>query len=132
MISHISLGTSRYAEAVAFYSQVLAPLGLKLMRDTGAEAAFGTESQWCFFLYPVAPPEPVTAKGMHVAFDAPSHDHVRAVHDAALQSAACDAFSPRRRPDISETYFGAMFKDLDGHAVEVLTNAEQATEEPRK
>jgi catechol 2,3-dioxygenase-like lactoylglutathione lyase family enzyme len=102
MISHISLGTSRYAEAVAFYSQVLAPLGLKLMRDTGAEAAFGTESQWCFFLYPVASPEQVTAKGTHVAFDAPSHDHVRAVHVAALQSAASDVFSPRRRPATEE------------------------------
>ena len=123
MISHISLGTSRYTEAVTFYSHVLAPLGLRLMRDTGAEAAFGTESHWCFFLYPVAAPEQVTAKGTHVAFEAPSHDQVRAVHDAALQSAASDGFSPRRRPDISETYFGAMFKDLDGHAVEVLTNA---------
>ncbi|WP_158290161.1 VOC family protein [Ramlibacter sp. WS9] len=129
MISHISLGTSRYAEAVAFYSQVLAPLGLKLLRDTGAEAAFGTGSQWCFFLYPVAAPEQVTAKGTHVAFDAPSREQVHAVHETALQSAASDVFSPRRRPDISETYFGAMFKDLDGHAVEVLTNA---IEEPCK
>jgi catechol 2,3-dioxygenase-like lactoylglutathione lyase family enzyme len=123
MIAHVSLGTTRYEEAVAFYTRVLSPLGLRLMRDTGAEAAFGTESHWSFFLYPVAAPEQVTAKGMHLAFEALSQELVHAVHGTALRSAASDVFSPRRRPDISETYFGAMFKDLDGHALEVLTNA---------
>ena len=39
------------------------------------------------------------------------------------QPAGRDLFSPRERPDISPTYFGAMFSDLDGHRIEVLTNA---------
>jgi catechol 2,3-dioxygenase-like lactoylglutathione lyase family enzyme len=76
MIDHVSLGTRRYAEAVAFYSRVLA----------GREA-------------------------------------VAAAHATALGASAQDIFSPRLRPDISETYFGAMFHDLDGHRIEVLTNA---------
>ena len=42
MIDHVSVGTRRYPEAVAFYRQVLAPLGIELLRDTGQEAAFGT------------------------------------------------------------------------------------------
>ena len=33
-----------------------------------------------------------------------------------------DIFTPRERPDISNTYFGAMFHDLDGHRIEVLTH----------
>jgi catechol 2,3-dioxygenase-like lactoylglutathione lyase family enzyme len=128
VIDHISLGTRRYPEAVAFYQQALAPLGMALLRDTGAEAAFGTAAQWSFFLYPVAQDEVVTAKGTHVAMGAPSHAAVAAVHAAALAASAQDLFTPRLRPDISSTYFGAMFLDLDGHRIEVLTNTiEHAT-----
>jgi len=122
MIDHVSLGTRRYAESVAFYSRVLAPLGMALLRDTGAEAAFGTPERWCFFLYPVADDEPVTARGAHVALGAPSRLAVAAAHELALAASARDIFTPRLRPDINETYFGAMFHDLDGHRIEVLTH----------
>jgi len=123
MIDHVSLGTRRYAESVDFYSRVLAPLGLALQRDTGSEAAFGTPERWCFFLYPVPEDEPVTARGAHIALGASDRVAVAATHEVALASAARDIFAPRPRPDISETYFGAMFHDLDGHRIEVLTNA---------
>jgi catechol 2,3-dioxygenase-like lactoylglutathione lyase family enzyme len=123
VINHVSLGTTRYAEAVAFYQQVLAPLGAALQRNTGAEAAFGTPSRWSFFLYPVAADEQVTALGTHVAFASASRAEVALVHQAALAAGAQDLFTPRQRPDISATYFGAMFLDLDGYRIEVLTNA---------
>jgi len=122
MIDHVSLGTAHYAQSVDFYRRVLAPLGLALQRDTGAEAAFGTASQWSFFLYPVDAPEPVTARGTHLAFAAPSRAAVAGAHEAALSASAADLFTPRERPDISASYFGAMFLDLDGHRIEVLTN----------
>lgn len=121
MIDHVSLGTTRYAEAIDFYRAALAPLGLVLLRDTGAEAAFGTESRWSFFLYPAE--APVTARGTHLAFGAPSRAAVAASHEAALAAGGHDIFTPRERPDISATYFGAMFNDLDGHRIEVTTNA---------
>jgi catechol 2,3-dioxygenase-like lactoylglutathione lyase family enzyme len=120
LIDHISLGTQHYAEAVAFYSGVLTPMQVALQRDTGKEAAFGTPARWSFFLYPQG--ERVTAPGTHVAFAAASREQVIAVHAAALAASATDLFSPRTRPDISPTYFGAMFSDLDGHRIEVLTN----------
>lgn len=123
MIDHVSLGSHRYAESVVFYRRVLAPLGLQLQRDTGSEAAFGTPERWCFFLYPVPEGEAVTARGAHVALAAPDRLVVAAIHEVALASAARDIFTPRTRPDISETYFGAMFHDLDGHRIEILTNA---------
>ncbi len=123
MIDHVSLGTRHYTEAVAFYQRALKPLGMELQRDTGAEAAFGTASQWSFFLYPVAEDEHVTAKGTHVALGAASRAAVAAAHAAALATDGKDIFTPRTRPDISTTYFGAMFHDLDGHRIEVTTNA---------
>lgn len=123
MIDHVSLGTTRYAQAVDFYRRALAPLDLELVRDTGQEAGFGAGDRWCFFLYPVDDGSPVTARGMHVALAAPSRAQVEAVHAAALAAAGTDLFTPRERPDISDTYFGAMFLDLDGHRIEVATNA---------
>jgi predicted lactoylglutathione lyase len=47
---------------------------------------------------------------------------VQQAHALALASQGQDIFTPRERPDISTTYFGAMFKDVDGHRIEVLTN----------
>jgi catechol 2,3-dioxygenase-like lactoylglutathione lyase family enzyme len=123
LIDHVSLGTTRYAEAVAFYQRVLAPLGIALLRDTGAEASFGTASHWGFFLYPVASEEKVTARGTHLAFGAASRSEVAAVHETALAASGQDVFTPRERPDISPSYFGAIFLDLDGHRIEVMTNA---------
>ena len=124
MIDHLSLGTHRYAEAVAFYERVLAPLGMRLQRDSGKEAGFGTDARWSFWLYPVPAEHAVTAPGVHVALQAPSRAAVAAVHELALAARAADITSPRARPDISATYFGAMFHDLDGHRIEVLTHAD--------
>lgn len=123
MIDHVSLGTTRYAASVAFYQRVLAPLGLALVRDTGAEASFGTAEQWGFFLYPAPEGAQVTGQGAHLAFKARSRADVRAVHEAALAAEGKDLFTPRERPDINATYFGAMFLDLDGHRIEVVTHA---------
>lgn len=124
MIDHLSLGTHRYADAVAFYARVLAPLGMRLQRDNGKEAGFGSDANWCFWLYPVAADEGVTAPGVHVALGAPSRAAVQAVHELALAAAGRDILSPRLRPDIDDRYFGAMFHDLDGHRIEVLTRAD--------
>ncbi len=98
--------------------------GAGLQRDTGAEAAFGTPDQWCFFVYPADAGQSVIGHRTHVAWAAPSRAAVEAVHAAALARGAADIFTPRLRPDISETYFGAMFTDLDGHRVEVKTDGD--------
>ena len=93
------------------------------MRDTGEEAAFETPSHRSFFLYPVAVEELVVAKGMHVALGALSRAPDAQVHEAALGASARSVFTPRERPDISPSCYGAVFKNLDGHGLEVLTNA---------
>lgn len=122
MIDHLSLGSRRYADAVSFYRSVLEPLGAELLRDTGSEAAFGTAAHWSFFLYPAHEGASVVGNRTHVALRAPSRDAVRRVHAAAVGCGGADLSVPRERPDISPTYYGAMFSDLDGHRIEVLTH----------
>lgn len=123
MLHHVSLGTHRYAEAVAFHRRVLAPLGFALISDSAAEAGFGLPGRGLFYLYPAPPEAPVAGRGMHLAFEAPSRAAVRSVHDQAVAAGGESQWGPRLRPDISATYFGAMFLDLDGHRIEVLTNS---------
>jgi hypothetical protein len=48
---------------------------------------------------------------------------VVAAHEAALAADGGDLFAPRERPDIAPGYYGAMFTDLDGHRIEVKTDA---------
>jgi catechol 2,3-dioxygenase-like lactoylglutathione lyase family enzyme len=123
MIDHVSIGTHYYSRSIAFYQSVLAPLGISLQRDTGSEAIFGTADHWVFAIYPVPLDDVVLGKGMHLAFGATSRQAVNAVHANALAASAVDISAARVRPDINETYFGAMFHDLDGHRIEVKTDA---------
>ena len=102
---------------------VLSAVLLGLASLTGQEAAFGTPERWSFYLYPAAAGDGIVGARMHVAFGAPSRAAVEQVHAAALAAGAHDVFTPRERPDISPTYYGAMFRSADGHAIEVLTNA---------
>ena len=123
MIDHLSLGSARFARAVLFYRDVLAPLGLQLVKHTGGEAAFGRGDDWCLFLYPTPLGRHIVGDRMHVALKAPSRSAVVAAHDAALAAEGADLFAPRERPDLAPTYFGAMFTDLDGPRIEILTHA---------
>jgi aspartate 1-decarboxylase len=83
--------------------------------------AFGTPEHWSFFVYPADEGTTVVGNRTHVALLAPSCKAVRQVYAAALGSGGAEIFTPRERPHICSTYFGAMFSDLDGHRIEVLT-----------
>lgn len=123
MIDHVSIGSRNYPGSVAFYCAMLAPLGISLQRDTGAEASFGTTEHWSFFVYPLGASEEPVAPKMHIAFAAPSRAVVERSHAVALAVGARAVREPGPRPDISATYYGAIFTDLDGHKIEILTNA---------
>lgn len=120
MIDHTSLGAKDYPRAVAFFSAALAPLGYALQRDTGAEAAFGTERDWGFFVYPVAPDATHIGEKTHYAFSAPSRAAVEAFNRACAEQRARTTRPPGPRPDISPEYFGTVLVDPEGHTLEAV------------
>jgi predicted lactoylglutathione lyase len=65
----------------------------------------------------------VTAAGMHVAFGAASRHAVVQAHANAIAAGGTSIVTPRMRPEISDIYFGAVFFDVDGHRIEVKTDA---------
>ena len=120
MIDHTSLGVRDYDRAVGFYTAILAPLGVSLQRRRDDEAAFGTEQDWGFFLYPAAPDKSIVGERNHVAFRAPSKDAVAAFHALAIEQGARQVRPVGGRPDISPEYFGTVIIDPDGHTLEAV------------
>lgn len=125
MLDHLSLGVHDLARSTDFYTRVLGTLGYRLHKQEPAEVAFGPGEEWTFFLYPVAHPEPVTGKRMHVAFRAADRTAVRTFHATALASGGgpLPDREPAERPQFGADYFGAVMTDPDGHTIEILTRA---------
>jgi catechol 2,3-dioxygenase-like lactoylglutathione lyase family enzyme len=121
VIDHISLGAHDLRRAAKFYAGVLEALGYRVLRDTDKEVAFGPHDSWLFFLYPSERNQAVVGARMHVAFHATDRASTSAVHAAAIARGAESVRPVAERPEFGPGYFGGLFRDLDGHLIEVLT-----------
>lgn len=126
-LSHVSLGTNRFDEAVAFYDAVLATLGIRRVHDLGEHQAiaYGRAFPEFWIQRPHDGQPAQTANGVHLAFLAESEAQVHAFHQAALaQGGRCDG-PPGPRPHYGDAYYGCFVRDLDGHKIEAMAwNAE--------
>jgi|ERR1041385_4946254 catechol 2,3-dioxygenase-like lactoylglutathione lyase family enzyme len=118
MIDHLSIGVTDLARAVHFYRELFAPLGYALQHENPQEAAFGPGSDRTFWLYPAA--NAVALSGMHIAFGAKTPEAVDAAFASAMANGATASREPGRRTDISNTYYGCIVFDPDGHKLEVV------------
>src|SRR5258707_12273084 len=83
--THVTVGTNDLAKARAFYDNVLAPLGLKRLKDLGDRGSIWGQSAEEFFVLTPADGKPACpANGGTVSFEAPSRAAVAAFHKAAL------------------------------------------------
>jgi catechol 2,3-dioxygenase-like lactoylglutathione lyase family enzyme len=123
MFDHLSLGVHDLDRSTRFYRRVLATIDYQLHRADPAEVAFGPADAWTFFLYPAEPGDQVAGARMHIAFRAPSRRAVERFYATALETGASPLpdRAPAERPQFGADYFGAVVKDPDGHAIEVLT-----------
>ncbi|RMW95395.1 VOC family protein [Allofranklinella schreckenbergeri] len=132
ILSHVSLGTNRFAEAVAFYDQVLATLGIGRVMDVSDEfpaIAYGRAYPEFWIQAPHDGQPAQTANGVHIAFFAATAEQVHAFHAAALAAGGSDDGAPGPRPHYGKEYYGCFVRDLDGHKIEAmawLTDAPQS------
>lgn len=118
IVSHVSLGSNRFNEAVAFYEKVLATLGAKrLMAHPGA-VAFGKLYPEFWVQTPLDGRPASTGNGVHFGFVAQSQEQVRTFHAAALAAGAVDDGAPGPRAEYGQPYYGCFLRDLDGHKIE--------------
>ncbi|KAK4097351.1 Glyoxalase/Bleomycin resistance protein/Dihydroxybiphenyl dioxygenase [Parathielavia hyrcaniae] len=135
-LGHISIGVRNYDIAKAFYTPVLAPLGLHLVYDSeqvSGQSPDDTKKKKIRTLGygpnadheivnifevgdDAAPPGP----GFHLAFDAPSRDAVVKFHAQAMAAGGTDNGLPGLRKHYGADYFAAFVVDPDGWRLEAV------------
>jgi len=122
-LDHLGLPVSDLERAKSFYTKVLAPLGITLLRTVPASVTgnfdvhgFGKDQKPDFWLSQkstVTPP-------LHIAFAAGSRAEVDAFYAAATAAGAKDNGPPGPRPQYHRGYYGAFVLDPDGHNIEAV------------
>ena len=121
-LSHVSLGTNQFEQAVAFYDAVLAPLGIRRVLDLSEHRAiaYGRAFPELWIQAPHDGQPAQTANGTHVAFLAETPAQVDAFYAAAIAAGATDDGAPGGRPHYGPEYYGCFVRDLDGHKIEAM------------
>lgn len=126
IIGHISIGVQSVELSKAFYTAILAPLGLHLVYESAPEhgvptLGYGPDPDYevvNIFEYgdEASPP----GRGSHVAFNAPTRDAVEAFHAAGIRSGGTCNGAPDFREHFGPGYFAAFVVDPDGWRLETV------------
>jgi catechol 2,3-dioxygenase-like lactoylglutathione lyase family enzyme len=127
MFSHVMIGTRDLARASAFYDAVLAPLGIKRIKERYEKAAAWeqpgeTAKFWVGIPFNEQPAS--AGNGSMTAFLAPSRAAVDAAYAAAIKAGATDEGKPGPRPHYTPDYYGAYVRDPDGNKVHFVRRGE--------
>ena len=122
MFSHIHLGVSDFKSAFAFYSELmpLLDLQLKFCELDKPWAAWQNiyNARPLFIIGKPFNDQPASAgNGVMVAFLADSREMVQQVYAKAIALGATCEGRPNLRPEYHPNYYGAYFRDFDGHKI---------------
>ena len=113
--THVTVGTNNLEKARQFYDAVLAPLGLKRLKDFGDGGSCWGQTSEEFMVLKPANGQPAThANGGTISFEAPSRAAVAAFHKAALDQGGKDEGAVGPRSFWPHAYAGYV-RDLDGN-----------------
>ena len=118
MFDHVGLRVADLARSTRFFQQVLEPLGHGLQSQGTGYAGFGPKGAAALWLHEHAAEG--AARGVHVAFTAPTREAVQRFHAAGLREGGRDNGAPGLRRAYGESYFAAFLVDLDGNNVEAV------------
>jgi catechol 2,3-dioxygenase-like lactoylglutathione lyase family enzyme len=131
VISHVNIGISDFPRAFAFYSKVLAELGLVLKFSE-------PQKPWAGWQSPNSPrplfliAQPFDGKphqpgnGQMVALQAATRSQVDRTYAAALAAGASSEGASGLRTHYHPDYYGAYFRDLDGNKLCVCCHVAEA------
>jgi catechol 2,3-dioxygenase-like lactoylglutathione lyase family enzyme len=115
IFTHVTVGTNNLEKARQFYDAVLAPLGLKRLKDFGDGGSCWGQTTEEFMVLKPANGQPATAaNGGTISFEAPSRAAVAAFHKAALDQGGKDEGAVGPRSFWPHAYAGYV-RDLDGN-----------------
>ncbi|MGH9797543.1 MAG: VOC family protein [Candidatus Polarisedimenticolia bacterium] len=116
MYDHVSLKVKDGARSRRFFQRALAPLGYRVIDESGDGAGFGAEDRSALWIAQGRPHEPP----LHVAFVAADRAGVEAFHKAALDAGGRDNGRPGIRENYGPDYYAAFVLDPDGNNIEAV------------
>ena len=114
MFDHVTIRVSDRASSERFYETVLRTLGIELSHSGDQYA------EWSDFSLAQADGEHPVTRGLHIAFVAPSREHVNRFWRTGTAAGYRDDGAPGLRPQYAEGCYGAFLLDPDGNNVEVV------------
>jgi len=117
MFDHVTIRASDRAASERFYDLVLATLEIE---KSYADEGFAEWREFSLLETDPARPDYPTTRRLHVAFVAPSREHVDAFWRAGTAAGYRDDGAPGPRPQYREDYYGGFLLDPDGNSVEAV------------
>ena len=122
MIDHVSVAVRDLAKAEAFYTALLAPLGMTKLREwPGAAIGFGKKYPEFWINRRHAMDRVADDSGVHICLRAPDTEAVDAFHAAAAKSGGASDGAPGLRKKYHDDYYAAFIRDPDGNRIEAVT-----------
>ncbi len=122
MIDHISIAVRDLKKSEAFYTAVLATLGLAKMREwPDAAIGFGKKHPEFWINARGAMDRVADDSGVHICLRALDTASVDAFHAAALKFGGSSDGTPGVRPHYYAGYYAAFVIDPDGNKIEAVT-----------
>jgi catechol 2,3-dioxygenase-like lactoylglutathione lyase family enzyme len=122
MIDHTSIAVRDLKKGDAFYTALLAPLGMAKLREwPDAAIGFGKKYPEFWINRRAAMDRVADDSGVHICLRAPSAKAVDAFHAAALKAGGTSDGAPGVRPEYHQTYYAAFIRDPDGNRIEAVT-----------
>lgn len=124
-ISHIGIPVTDITRSRKFYEAALGALGMGVTMEVGPDqtesggTAIGSGAPGDSGLFWIGDNETV-GEGLHVVFEADSHEAVRAFHEAAIAAGGRDNGAPGPRPHYGPHYYAAFVYDPDGANIEAV------------
>jgi catechol 2,3-dioxygenase-like lactoylglutathione lyase family enzyme len=127
MYDHVSLKVKNVMKSRKFFAQALAPLGYKVIDESGDGAGFGGEDKSALWIAQGQPHEPA----VHIAFAAVDRAGVDAFHKAALGADGRDNGRPGIRDNYGPNYYAAFVLDPDGNNIEAVCQKAEGSKKAR-
>lgn len=114
MIGYVTIGVNDIEKGKAFWSELLEPLGAKVLMDMGRIALLGTapDQPMLAVCVPYDEGDPNPGNGNMVAFAAGSREKVDEMYAKAIAMGATDEGPAGER---MPTFYGGYFRDPDGN-----------------
>jgi catechol 2,3-dioxygenase-like lactoylglutathione lyase family enzyme len=114
MFDHVTIYVPDRDASERFFETVLIPLGIETTYRTNSFA------EWDDFSLTYSDEDHPPTTGLHLAFAAPSRDHVEAFWEAGLEAGHTDDGPPGPRPEYLPDYYGSFLRSPDGNSIEAV------------